>query len=55
MHDPNEPVLFSDSIMGSYTYELNFGSFKAENSPFTGIKQQYEISNATYIQHDSAS
>ena len=36
--DPNEPVLFSYSIMGHYTYELNFGNFKLENSPFTGKK-----------------
>ena len=41
--------------MGNYTYELDFGNFKAENSPFIGIEQQYEISNFTYIKHDSAS
>ena len=52
MHDPNEPVLFSDSIMGNYTYELDFGNFKVENSPFTDIKQQYGISNFTCIQPD---
>ena len=37
--------------MGNYTYELNFGNFKAENSPF---KQQSEISNVTYIHPNSA-
>ena len=55
LHDPNEPVLFYDSITGNCTYEMNFGNFKDENSPFTGIKQQYEISNFTYIQPNSAS
>ena len=55
LHDHNEPVLFADSIMGNYTYKLNFANFKAENSPFTGIKQQSEISNLTYIQPNSAS
>ena len=40
--------------MGNYTYELNFGNFKAENSPFIGIKQQSEISNFTYIHPNSA-
>ena len=30
LHDPNEHVMFSDSIMRNYAYELNFGNFKAE-------------------------
>ena len=34
LHDPNVPVLFSDSIMGNHMYELDFGNFKAEKSPF---------------------
>ena len=41
--------------MRNYTYELNFGNFKAGNSPFIGIKQQYEISNFSYIQFNSTS
>ena len=34
IHNPNEAVLFSCSIMGNYMYELVFGNFKAEKSPF---------------------
>ena len=41
--------------MGNYTYGLNFGNFKAENYPFTGINQQFEILNFTYIQPSSVS
>ena len=48
LHDPSEPVLFSDSIMGNYMYELGFGNFKSEN------KQQSEILNVTTISHDSS-
>ena len=55
MYDPIEPTLFSNFIMGNFTYEVDFGNFKAENSPFIGIKKQYRISNFTYIQLDCAS
>ena len=41
--------------MENYTYELDFGNFKAENSPFIGIKQQSEISIFTHIHPDYAS
>ena len=50
LHDPNEPVLFSYSIMGNYTYEVDFSNFKTEISSFVDTKQHYEISNFTYIQ-----
>ena len=40
LHDPSEPVLFSDSIMGNYMYELGFGNFKSENSVFSKNKQE---------------
>ena len=49
LHDPNKPLLFFDSIMGNYTYEIDFGNFKAESSLFANIQQHYEISNFTYI------
>ena len=49
LHDPNESVLFSYSIMGNYTYEIDFGNFKVESSSFVGIQQHYEIFNLTYI------
>ena len=48
-------MFFSISIIGNYTYELDFGNFKDKNSPFTGLKQQSEISNFTYIHLDYAS
>ena len=34
---------------------MNFGTLKDENSPFTGTKQQYDISIITYIQPNFAS
>ena len=50
LHDTKERVLFSDSFMGNYTYEVDLRNFKAESSMFAGAKQHYEISNFTYIQ-----
>ena len=38
LHDPKVPVLFSDSIMRSHMYELDFGNFKAEKSLFSDKK-----------------
>ena len=54
MHDPKEPVLFSDSIIGNYMYEIGFGNFKYENSSFSDNKQQSKILNVTTVQHDSS-
>ena len=54
LHDPNEPVLFSDSIMGNYMFELGSENFKSENSAFSDNKQQSEILNVTTIHHDSS-
>ena len=54
LHGPSEPVLFSDSIMGNYMYELGFGNFKAENSALSENKQQSEIRNVTSISHNSS-
>ena len=54
LHDPSEPVLFSDSIMENYMYELGFRNFKYENSSFSENKQQSDILNVTTISHDSS-
>ena len=43
LHDPSEPVLFSDSIMENYMYELGFGNFKAENSFFLKINNNHKL------------
>ena len=34
LHDLSEPILFSDSIMGNYMYELGFENFKTEKFYF---------------------
>ena len=38
LHDPSEPVLFLDSIMGNYMFEHGFENFKSENSTFSNNK-----------------
>ena len=52
LHDSSELILFSDSIMGNYMYELEFGNLKAKNSAFSENKQQSEIINVTSIALD---
>ena len=42
-------------IMGNYTYEIDFGNFKAKSSSFAGVQQHYEIFNLTYIEPGSVS
>ena len=54
LHDPSEPVLFSDSIMENYMFEHGFGNFKSKNSVFSDNKQQSKILNVTTILHDSS-
>ena len=54
LHDPSEPVLFSDSIMGNYMFEHGFRNFKSENHAFYDNKKQSEILNVTTISHDSS-
>ena len=55
MHDPNEPMMFSDSVTGNYTYENDFGNFNVESSSFVGIQQHSEFFNLTYIKPASMS
>ena len=54
LHDPSEPVLYSNCIMGNYMYELGFGNFRAENSAFSENKQQHEICNVTFVSPNSS-
>jgi hypothetical protein len=37
-NDPNEPVMFNNSILGNYSYDTFFGNYTSEISPFSGIK-----------------
>ena len=55
LHDPNEPVLFYNSKMGNYMYEIDFGNFKFEKFHFFYKRQQSKILNVVHIQHDSLS
>ena len=43
INSPNEPVLFSDSILGNYGYESDLGSFPALKSAFTDSVNKSEI------------
>ena len=43
LHDPSEPVLFSDCIMGNYMYELGFGNLKLKIMPFLKINSNLKL------------
>ena len=39
-HDPNEPIIFHDLIMGNYMYDIDFGNFNDEKTPFSDQSHQ---------------
>ena len=47
LNDPNEPVMFSNSILGNSCFETFFGEFEAETSTFTYLNEQFELLQIT--------
>ena len=47
--DSNEPVLFTDTIMGNYMVDSFFGNFEAEISEILDSNQQSEIWHFTLL------
>jgi len=46
---PNEPVMFTNSILGNYFIDVNFGEVSFEKSPFLEINNQSELPHRTLI------
>jgi hypothetical protein len=49
LNDPNEPVMFNNSILGNYSYETFFGNFTVETSSLVESNTQSGILHCTQI------
>ena len=49
LDDSNEPMLFTDTIMGNYMADSFFGNFEAEISPVQNSVQQSEVFHFTQV------
>ena len=45
--DPNEPVMFSNSILGNLCFDTLFGELETEISPYANSNEQLELLHAT--------
>jgi len=43
----NEPVMFTNSILGNYPFEVDFGELPLEESPLAEINVQLELLHCT--------
>ena len=49
LNDPNETVVFPNSIMGNFYFDTSFGYLGAEVSPFANSNEQSELLHTTHI------
>ena len=47
LNDPNEPVIFSNSILGNLYFETSFGELEVELSPYANSNEQFELLHTT--------
>jgi hypothetical protein len=49
LNDPNEPIMFNHSILGSYSYDSLYGNHTTVISSHAKINKQFEILHWTQI------
>ena len=49
LDDSNEPVLFTDTIMGNYMVDSFFGNLEAETSSVQDLEQQSKVFHFTQV------
>lgn len=49
LNDPNEPVMFSNSILGNFYFETFFGELEAETYQYVNSNEQSEYLDTTHI------
>ena len=47
LNDPNEPVMFSNSILGNFCFETFFGELETEISPYMDSNEQSKLLHIT--------
>ena len=47
LNDPNEIVMFSNSILGNLCFDTFFGELEVELYPYMSSKEQYELLHTT--------
>ena len=47
LNDPNEPVMFSNSILGNFSFDTFFGELEAEISPYANSNEQSKLLHTT--------
>ena len=47
LNDPNEPVMFSNSILGNFCFDTFFGELEVEPSPFVNSNEKFELLHTT--------
>ena len=48
LNDTNEPVMFSNSILGNFFFETFFGELEAKLSPLVKSYKKYELLHTTH-------
>lgn len=49
LNNTNEPVMFSNSILGNFYFDTLFGELEVELSPLVNSDKQYELLHTTQI------
>ena len=49
LNDPNELVMFPNSILGNFCFETFFGELEVELSPYTDSNEQFQLFHITKI------
>ena len=49
LNDPNELVMFSNSILGNFLFDTFFGELEVKVSPLANSEKQLELLHSTQI------
>ena len=49
LNDSNEPVMFSNTILGNFFFDTSFGKLEVDLSPFADSNTQYVVLHSTNI------
>ena len=50
LNDPNKLVMFSNSILGNFCFEIFFGELEVETSTYVNANKQYELLHTKIVE-----